>query len=93
MITESSEIVGLLRQEMAGYGSLLALFDEQQVAPGPAFILWSAQQVSRMEYWNDGRLESAGCCIGILVPAQLHDPVLAGEQRNGRLPRPILQRR
>jgi flagellar biosynthesis/type III secretory pathway chaperone len=30
MIMESSEIVTLLRQEMAGYGSLLALFDEQQ---------------------------------------------------------------
>jgi len=30
MIMESSEIVLLLRQEMAGYGSLLALFDEQQ---------------------------------------------------------------
>ena len=30
MIMESSEIVSLLRQEMAGYGSLLALFDEQQ---------------------------------------------------------------
>ena len=30
MITDSSEIVGLLRQEMAAYGSLLALFDEQQ---------------------------------------------------------------
>jgi hypothetical protein len=30
MIMESSEIVSLLRQEMSGYGSLLALFDEQQ---------------------------------------------------------------
>ena len=30
MIMESSEIVTLLRQEMSGYGSLLALFDEQQ---------------------------------------------------------------
>jgi len=30
MIKESSEIVMLLRQEMAGYGSLLALFEEQQ---------------------------------------------------------------
>ena len=30
MIMESSEIVSLLRQEMSSYGSLLALFDEQQ---------------------------------------------------------------